>query len=388
MQTYISKLVRSCLTIAVTISGVSQTVRCQPPELRVRIASEQRLTPKSDSMSENEPIRVQAVVEQVEGVFLVDTGAAISLVDANRKRYKNQDSSITLVTPNGNRSVRMLGNKVAQIGIDRLSLLQFASCNLEGLSQVHGCEIKGILGFQLVSEFGLGYDSKEKYFHLGMSSNRVFQRKYPLLVVGSKAATDSVRLYDDRVIECMIDTGYSGVLAVTTQRFDELIQNGFLHDVRMQNGQTINGTKTSRLARAKFVEAFGHRFENVPIGESTSNLVGLELLRRFSFFIDVANSEILISDGIQIDNDFLFDMSGISMVAAGEKIMVYAVRENSPAANAGVSRGDEIVEVNYRPVIADWETLHQTRIFFSRSTSFPLAVKLRSKDGERDVVLR
>ena len=80
--------------------------------------------------------------------------------------------------------------------------------------------------------------------------------------------------------------------------------------------------------------------------------MGGDILRRFKVIFDYTRKRMILEPNSQFDESFEYDMSGISLTAEGRdyKILrVGRVFEDTPAAEAGLRDGDQILAVDGKP---------------------------------------
>lgn len=83
-----------------------------------------------------------------------------------------------------------------------------------------------------------------------------------------------------------------------------------------------------------------------------NGLVGNTLLGRFFIIIDYQKATVWLKPARHFKREFVYDRSGLSIIATGSgfnKLVVQGVLPGSPAAEADIRRGDEVVRVGLVP---------------------------------------
>ncbi|MDX1667011.1 MAG: aspartyl protease family protein [Saprospiraceae bacterium] len=81
-------------------------------------------------------------------------------------------------------------------------------------------------------------------------------------------------------------------------------------------------------------------------------ILGNQVLSRFNLIIDYPREEMYLHPARKYGKKFPFDKSGIVLAASGVDLKTYTIYdliEGSPAAEAGVQIGDEIIRINWFP---------------------------------------
>lgn len=82
-------------------------------------------------------------------------------------------------------------------------------------------------------------------------------------------------------------------------------------------------------------------------------LIGNGLLCHFQVILDYQNSTISLKPGKSYQEAYVYDRSGLSIIAAGPRVSDYVVQNvlpDSPAAEADIRRDDQIIRINRLPV--------------------------------------
>lgn len=122
-----------------------------------------------------------------------------------------------------------------------------------------------------------------------------------------------------------------------------------------------------------------------------NGLVGNALLSRFQVILDYQNSKIWLKPARNFEKEYVFDRSGLSLIASGmqfNKFTVQNVLPNSPAMDADIRRGDEIVRVGWLPTT--FLSLVDVQKIFQKKPGKKVKVVIR-RNGKRikkTIVLR
>lgn len=336
----------------------------------------------------NSPLLMQASIDDLSGYFLVDTGASLHALDLELFSDSNPKGQTNLRTPRGVKKVPALGDKkYVRVDSTLYSLNRVVCCDLDPLTKVIGCKIAGVIGLPVIADHGLGFDSSKKSFYLGVRKNTNYDRQYGVRLINSTLYTNSVELADETSVDFLLDTGLNAALSLNPNRFDNVISKGLATDIRNQSTATLEGYSQVRSAVLLEISVFGQVFQNVPIIESGSDAIGLCLLKRFDFYLDIKRSTIHVTTSANSTEPFLVDQSGLSLIRDEGKIVVYSVRKSSPADRIGICNGDVVLAINNKPVEAGWESLHEIREIFSNPTSFPVNLEILTGSEAKHLII-
>src|SRR5262249_32950819 len=105
--------------------------------------------------------------------------------------------------------------------------------------------------------------------------------------------------------------------------------------------------------------------------------IGNEILRRFKVTLDYSQQRMWLEANGHLAEPFPSDMSGIEFDSSGENCRIFKVTdiaENSPASEAGIQPGDEIVAIDERPA-SQYTSAQIYKLFMIEGAVHSLSVK-------------
>jgi predicted aspartyl protease len=241
------------------------------------------------------------------------------------------------------------------------------------LSEYVGTPIHGIFGYEIFNNFVVEIDFQAREITLTRPDKYRYRRskgdKYPLDIQDTKPYTDITAMLDDghtMPLRVVLDTGAGHALLLDRSRHPEAIPLP-QKVIRAQLGRGLSGVINGSLGRIQKLSfgkhevidvltsfpdsmAFGMKLLNA--SERQGN-VGCELLRRFRVTFNYSEKYMLLKPVKRLLREsFEHDMSGLELRAKGVGFRTYIVDkivQNSPADQAGLSEGDELVYINNSP---------------------------------------
>ncbi len=243
--------------------------------------------------------------------------------------------------------------------------------NYFDFTSITGTNIQGILGADFLMRFTVEFDFKRSLLilhepsdwkptrrHQRISAEFVRNRAYLNIPVGVNTRNTSKRklLLDSGAgLTLLMHTfGDSSEVDLPVQTVPALIANGLGGSMsgnvgRTQNvelaGKTLNGVITY----FQPLDTTGLQFLN-----DREGIIGNRMLKRFNVVINYTARKVWFRpEGKRWKDKFLFDRSGISIVAGGPNLRTYTISNivpNSPAERAGIQIGDRITAVNGKTV--------------------------------------
>jgi hypothetical protein len=289
--------------------------------------------------------------------FLVDTGSIFDLVDTARANELGIVSKGEFAAGGAGEATMTTSTATGiHLGIGDLELpvqdVEVAPVDA-AVGRLEGRRLDGLLGYDFFSRFPVLLDYEADTLSVGVVADGTvlplrLTRRHPFLRVAFELGGS--RFEHDFVV----DTGFrSGlVLASPFVRDERLIERAG-HTIEATTGAGIGGPTIERVGRAARVELGPFVLEDVLVNLSQAGagtladpgfggIVGSELLRRFTATFDYPASRLLLEPNAHFGDSFEFDLSGL-FLAGGDGIEVFSVVAGSPAAAAGVRKGDRIV---------------------------------------------
>lgn len=268
------------------------------------------------------------------------------------------------------------------------------------LSSRFGIPIYGIIGYDLLKEFvvevnyskgkasfykhGFFYEKKSRKLRKFEEIPMKIERKKPYLELNSEI--DGIQLS----LKLLIDTGsWDAVWLFENAKENINIPNLHIDDYL---GFGLNGEIHGKKSRINALQFGSNKIENptasFPDSMSVANIqkldrngtLGSEILRRFTTIYDYKNQKLYIKKNNKFREEFHYNMAGLELYQPYPNLpyleVVY-VRENSPAALAGLKEGDAIRYVNGKKIGIFRPDVFDSRLSASKTDVIEISGKKR-----------
>ncbi len=262
-----------------------------------------------------------------------------------------------------------------------------------------GMTVDGLIGWEVLARYITSFDYAENQVKLSLPGSSIAPANahvVPFVLAGTQPQIACT--IDDIPSECAIDTGARNSLtffgpflaahpAVVPETLTSVGINGF----------GIGGPSLGKLGRLHSVEIAGMPLNNL-IADFTAQTQGAfaspfmaanlggNLLRRFDVTFDYGKQTMTLVPNTAFTDPDLYERSGLFLVTQSGKVIVANARPGTPAADAGIVRGDVITTIDGAPVSS--MTLEAVRTMFTRPAGTVIHLGLTAKDGtQRTVVL-
>lgn len=238
------------------------------------------------------------------------------------------------------------------------------------LSTYLGVKITGIIGYEFFASFAVKINYGEKILTVFESSHYKPGIKYQALPVELRSnkpfikATCNLSDSADIPLDLLIDTGAGFPLSLQSNSDSRLAVpkrhlytqlglglNGIIHGSLARTSQLTMGNFSFTEIVTSFpdFDNWGSKAESGKRNGSIGNFI----LKRFSVVFDYENRKIYLKPNSKFKEPFEYDRVGIEVVGGGDdynRFIVFQVKPNSPADEAGIQPDDELVEINFLPV--------------------------------------
>lgn len=377
----------------------------------------------------NNLILMPVEVNGIKLTFLLDSGAANTVIFSFEERdslFLNDSRKILLRGLSSEEPVEAIksDNNILQIG-NAVKNNQTIYVVFDGslrLSARLGVPVHGIIGYDFLSDFvvEINYVNESIRFH----DPKFYKQKRckncierPLSFSKNKPYIEAeiTNASAKKKVKLLIDSGSSDALWLFEDKTDSIqAPDCAFHDYL---GVSINGNIYGKRAMVPdfWIDEFHLQRVNVAypdlssftelnLFEGRNGSLGGDLLKRFHVIFDYRNETIVLAKNRKFKQPFYYNMSGLtleqgSLMVARKKVnksghtefsdnqnlssgytisnvesfqfslerlfVVADVRENSPAAQAGIKVGDEISEINGKPVY-NYKLYEVNELFYTK----------------------
>jgi hypothetical protein len=278
--------------------------------------------------------------------MLYDTGASITLVDGESLQ------AVSDWKPSQGTSVNLVS---ASCGPAKISNLSARVRDLDHISNALGYPIDGILGYSTFTGtlLTLDYPAGEMRVRKGALPKPDGRTIFPITRKERRRPFIEFEL-GGRNEEVLIDSGSGSGFVLEDRRGREFLGT----PVALSMMMGINGPRAEKSGRlAGDAQLFGRRFvaPAVRLTEGTE-LLGTQVLRHFALTFDIENRRVQVAGALDEQGQPLAPIapsslwtSGVLKSATAAGHQVRGLLPDSPGTQAGLQKGDLIVEVNGVP---------------------------------------
>jgi len=305
--------------------------------------------------------------------FILDSGVQNAIL--TEKVYGdilglNYDRNVTIRGPGENDSIRVFvvdNVDLSLPGIPGKNLpLLVLDQDFMKLSNNLGHDVHGIIGYDLFKQFvvEIDFDERKAIFH---DKKRFHARRYydkiPISVEGTKPYADVqiTQANGQKIdVKLLVDTGASHAilinpatdadLEIPEKNITAVLGTGLGGEIAGLVGR-LNNMKIGRFTFYDLISVYPNEDDygyGLRSGDRNGTLGG-ELLSHFNYILNYDEAYLYLRRSQEYRKKSEFDLCGLDLLGKGIKyatIVVNRVRENSPAARAGVKKGDIILSIN------------------------------------------
>jgi predicted aspartyl protease len=300
--------------------------------------------------------------------FIFDTGAGGTIISARTAASLGivGDETVSREGATGIAEIIRSTDHIVDVGELRFKDVTLGIAELDHIEKRFGMPIDGVIGWEILSQYAVRvnydtmrieiYDNNKFDYDFGDSG-------YPLEVQGTTIFTNvtvtfkSGNTFTGKVL---VDTGSGGTINFNTPFTEE---NDLLAgmDTYYERETTSLSTERSHVYTTMLANLNIGHYEfyalpaNIAIAETGAlswsgpmGILGNEVLKRFNMFIDLQQKRMSLEPNRLYHEMFEVNCSGLESVTDDtfQKVIVDHVYAGSPAHEAGLKVGDEIVQIN------------------------------------------
>jgi hypothetical protein len=263
-----------------------------------------------------------------------------------------------------------------------------------------GMRVDGMLGYQFLARFLTTIDYADSKLRLTMpSESPVTPAGAAVLAFYFDGTTPRIDVNVDGVtVSAEIDTGNRAGLVLSSPFLAAHPTIAALAKTAATvTGFGLGGPSYARLGRLPLLQIGPYQISNVIALFSAQSQgafadpfnpanVGGAVLRRFDCTFDYAHQRLLLAKNSQFDSPVAYDRSGLFLIDQNGAYTVLAVLAGTPAAAAGIAKGDAIVTIDGAPAATQSLAAVRARLSSPAGTVVHLGVR-NPRTAVRDVTL-
>lgn len=306
--------------------------------------------------------------------FILDTGTSITVFDKSLESLLIPTLSSVTITGH---EATLYECRGATVGRSRLSLEGWALCkDLTEFREYTGHSLYGILGIDFLRGRVIQIDFEAGRLHVLTSSRGAPGERITLGFRKNGLPTVAVDFPGLESRPFLVDTGFLGIRdgGLSSSSIQHLIDTDQINldDFDVESSESRAGVISKMKVHS--VQEEQRRF-----GESTNDrdILGLGYLSRYTVTIDHSEARLYLAKRPSWNRNLARNRSGLRVGMTSQSIFITVVEKDSPGFVAGVSVGDQLLEINGKSV--DKMTLHSSRLQLFSSADLELKIVPRGK---------
>lgn len=340
-------------------------------------------------------ILVKVNINGKEGLWFLDSGAGISIIDSDYAKTIGLESKgdMKAYAPGKNAKISFVA--IPSYSIQGIKFKEQKVASLEGLSKLikmgMDLDIVGALGYDFLSRFVTKLDIANRKVSFYMPDKFKYE--------GSGKVIDAPIKYNMFFLPMTVDGRYLGNwmldlgASVTSINYPFAEKNGLL---KLKGINILaagaGGFFSEKLVKFKTLEVGGFTIKDPLIAitlEKSGNTgfkehvgtIGNYIVRHFVAYLDYNKQRVILEKGKDFDKIFPVDKSGLALILLDNgNIEVFYVSSDTPADEAGFKKGDIIKSINDKDIKSFGGLLPVTELLKEKSgTEYKFTIL---RDGE------
>jgi hypothetical protein len=323
--------------------------------------------------------------------FSLDSGFTLSAIDQKYEvmlgdPLKSYASSSPLGTAKRLTAFPCPGMSVAgkELGLDQILCLDFSMA-----TRISGQPCDGTLGMDFFKTQVISLCFDENRFQLSPSLPERDKSGFVAIPVRQTANyfTLEVLVNDTQQLTLMVDTGDNSSISLNASDWQLVFGNDPTQVTTVTVADAEEQVAQSKVGVINHMAVSSLNYTNLHAtfirNPSNPSHLGLGFFKRHNAIFDFPNQMLYLQPGARYAMPDQEDMSGLHLVREGERTVVYAIDEKSPAREQGLGAGDIIEAVNGQPTgVLSLRTIRQ--ILRSRDGA-PVALQIQHAGQELSV---
>lgn len=306
--------------------------------------------------------------------FILDSGVKTTII--TRLYYSDSLNLVTArkVTLNGLgvgsqlKALHSTGNRIYLKGIEGVNQeVLVLMHDVFDLSTRMGMPVHGIIGYDIFRNFVVKVNYSSQVITLYRPDTYIKKKRkteeYPLHIEGHKAyiyANIKQHNADSLKVKLVLDTGASNTISLYLPSDKRITLPPKVMEAYL--GRGLSGDINGKIGRIPSISIGRYNLMNLPasypeeeairaalsISNRNGNL-GSEILSRFDVVIDYPHNRLLLLPNSRYKKPFNYNMAGFEITTPLPGTNVYVVSsvvEGSPACDAGIKPGDQLMDIN------------------------------------------
>lgn len=263
-----------------------------------------------------------------------------------------------------------------------------------------GRQVDGLIGWDVLARYVTTFDYANRQVVLSLPGSAAAPADGHVVPFVFYSTQPQIACTIDGIpAECTIDTGARDTISFMTPFLADHPQIVPASTTAVGiNGFGLGGPALGKLGRVREVGIDDFKIANVVADYSTQTAgaltapfvaanVGGNLLRRFAVTFDYGNGTMTLVPNAAFGDADAYERSGLFLIRRGASIVVADARPGTPAADAGIVKGDTIASIDGKP--AGEMPLYAIRDLFAQAGGTVVTLGIASKDGtQRSVTFR
>ncbi len=293
--------------------------------------------------------------------FVFDTGGSNLIDPAVAKEIKAAGSGLAQDSGTGAATESSSYATVDSLKIGNAVLRHqvfFVEPIRKGFGVASGQRVDGLIGFEVLARFITTFDYARQTLTLALpgAASASGANVIPFVFIGTVPQIGCA--IDGIPSQCTVDTGDSGSVNLYVPFIVDHPQIvPAAHSAVGVNGYGVGGGHDGFMGRLRSLEVGGFRLPDLVAGYSTQKQgffaspflaanVGGGVWKRFTVTFDYGAETMALQPNASLGARDSYDRSGMLLITKTGTIEVYAVRDGTPAAQAGLAKGDIIRSID------------------------------------------